>query len=79
MTAFGNDPDGNGGTLLRFWEQGGRAGDLTVTLPHGLKATQAEPVNLRGEPLGKALPIVDGTFTFPLPAFAPASFVLSSR
>lgn len=79
VTAFGNDPDGSAGTLLRVWEQGGRAGDLTVTLPHGLKATHAAPVNLRGEPTGKAMAIVDGTFTFPLPAFAPASFVLTDR
>ncbi|MGO9110886.1 MAG: hypothetical protein ACLP9L_16820 [Thermoguttaceae bacterium] len=79
VTAFGNDPDGNAGILLRIWEQNGRAGDLTVTLPHGLKATQAAAVNLRGEPMGKALAIVDGTFTFPLPAFAPASFLLTNR
>jgi hypothetical protein len=79
VTAFGNDPDGNAGPLLRVWEQSGRAGDLTLTLPQGLKATQAAPVNLRGEPLGKALGIVDGTFTIPLPASAPAGFVLTKR
>ena len=73
------DPDGNPGTLLRVWEQSGLSGDLAVTLPHGLKATQATPVNLRGEPAGKPLAIVGGTFEFRLPAFAPASFVLSSQ
>ncbi len=79
VTAFGDDPDGNPGTLLRVWEQGGVSGDLAVTLPHGLNATQARPVNLRGEPLGKPLAIEDGTFHFHLPAFAPASFVLTNR
>ena len=79
VTAFGDDPDGNAGILLRVWEQGGRAGDLTVSLPHGLNATHAVPVNLRGEPVGDSLAIAAGTFTFPLPAFAPASFVLTNR
>ncbi len=39
VTAFGDDPDGNPGTLLRVWEQSGKSGELAVTLPHGLKAT----------------------------------------
>ena len=34
VTAFGNDADGNPGTLLRVWDQSGRSGDLAVTLPH---------------------------------------------
>ena len=49
VTAYGDDPEGNPGTLLRVWEQSGLSGNLVVTLPHGLKATRATPVNLRGE------------------------------
>ncbi len=79
VTAFGDDPEGNPGTLLRVWEQSGISGDLAITLPHGLKATQATPVNLRGEPMGKPLAIADGIFKFRLPAFAPASFILTHR
>jgi hypothetical protein len=76
VTAFGDDPDGNPGTLLRVWEQSGRSGEITVTLPAGLKATQATPVTLRGERLGKPVAVGSGTFKFQLPAFSPASFVL---
>ena len=77
VTAFGDDPDGNPGTLLRVWEQTGKSGDLVVTLPDGLKATQATPVNLRGERTGTSIPIKDGKLNFDLPAFAPASFILT--
>ena len=76
VTAFGEDPDGNSGILLRLWEQGGASGPLTVTWPSGLKATKAQPVNLRGEKTGEPIPITDGILTFSLPAYAPASFIL---
>jgi alpha-mannosidase len=77
ITAFGPNPDGTG-TILRVWEQGGVTGELTVTLPAGLTAKQARPVTLRGEPLPDhvAIPIATGQFSFPLHAYAPASFVL---
>ncbi|MBP7950859.1 MAG: hypothetical protein KA004_14500 [Verrucomicrobiales bacterium] len=73
LTAFGPNPDG-AGTILRVWEQGGLAGDLTITLPPGFSG--ATPVTLRGEPLGKRLPLQDRRFTVPLGRYAPASFVL---
>ena len=76
VTAFCPNPDG-AGTVLRVWEQAGKAGDITVTLPKGLKATSAQPVNLRGEPIGEPIAIKDGTFSFDLGAWAPKSFVLS--
>jgi len=76
VTAFGEDPDGNSGTVLRLWEQGGAGGPLAVTLPAGLKAVKAQPVNLRGEKAGQPVPIQDGRLTFTLPAYAPASFIL---
>ena len=61
-------------TLLRVWEQAGTAGPLTVS---GLRATSATPVNLRGEPAGDAIPVVDGRLRFSLGAYAPATFRLS--
>ncbi len=76
VTAFGTDPDGNPGTLLRLWEQGGVSGEITVTLPEGMKVSSAQPVNLRGETTGKPLVIRDGKLAFPLKGYAPASFIL---
>ena len=76
VTAFGQNPDG-AGTLLRLWEQGGTSGPLTVTLPAGLKATQAQPVNLRGEKTGRPIQVADGKLAFDLKAYAPASFLLN--
>ncbi len=77
VTAFGADPDGmQTGTLLRVWEQSGVSGPLTVTLPVGLKATTATPLNLRGEKSGPAVDIPNGTITFDLGIYAPASFIL---
>jgi alpha-mannosidase len=78
LTAFGADPDGvNQGTLVRVWDQSGATGPLTVTLPAGLAATTAAPVNLRGERDGEPLPIKDHAFTIGLHAYAPASFILN--
>ena len=76
VTAFGADPYGNPGTLLRIWDQSGVPGYVAVTLPDGLRASVAQPVNLRGEKFGEALKIEGGKFTFPLGAYAPASFLL---
>jgi alpha-mannosidase len=76
VTAFGIDPDGNPGTLLRVWEQAGNGGELLVTLPKGMNASKATPVNLRGEKTGESITINDGTFKLNLGAYAPASFVL---
>ncbi|WP_083488821.1 hypothetical protein [Pedobacter borealis] len=76
VSAFGEDPDGNKGTLLRLWEQAGNSGAVTVTLPKGSNYTKASPVNLRGEIIGKQLPVVKGTLKFFLNQYAPASFVL---
>jgi alpha-mannosidase len=75
VTAFGENPDGTG-TLLRVWEQSGVSGNLTLTLPSGFKATRAIPVDLRGEKTGASLEINDGKLTFPLKAYAPASFLV---
>jgi len=73
LTAFGANPDGKD-TVLRVWEQAGVTADLTITLPGGFAS--ATPVNLRGEETGAPLPVNDRSFTIPLKAYAPASFLL---
>lgn len=78
VTAFVANPDG-AGTLLRLWETAGQSGPRTVNLPSGMKASRAQPVDLRGRPSGEAIPIQSGSFRFPLGAFAPASFNLDAR
>jgi len=76
VTAFGEDPNGHAGTLLRLWEMAGTSGNLIVTLPEGVKATKASPVDLRGEKTGEAMEIKDGRIALPLKAWVPASFLL---
>ena len=75
VTAFGENPDGNG-TVLRLWEQSGISGGVTVTFPSGAKYTTATPVNLRGENGGNAISIKDGKMSFTTKAYAPTSFIL---
>jgi alpha-mannosidase len=73
VTAFGPNPDGDG-TVLRVWEQGGASGPVAVVLPG--KFASATPVNLRGEKTGPPNPIAEGRLSFPVRAYAPASFIL---
>ncbi len=75
VTAFGPNPDGPG-TVLRLWEHAGVQGPCEVRLPAGLDVKEVQPGNLRGEPMGKPLPLEKGTFTANMTAFAPASFVI---
>jgi len=75
VTAFGPNPDGDG-IVLRLWEQGGKSGNLEVTLPVGAKFTMATPVSLRGEKIGEPIPISEGKLSFDLHAYAPVSFIL---
>lgn len=77
ITAFGDDPDENEGTLIRVWEQAGVSGDLTIILPEGMKVKKATPVNLRGEKTGEPIDIMGGTIRFDLKAYAPCSFILN--
>ena len=76
VTAFCPNPDGNG-IVLRVWEQAGVSGEITVTLPQGMKADAAQPVNLRGEIAGEPIAVKNGSFSFALGAWAPKSFILS--
>ena len=73
VTAFGKNPDGRG-VVLRVWDQTGDSGDLTVMVLGNF--TTATPINLRGEDPGTPLPVRDGKLTFPLKAYAPASFLM---
>jgi len=66
LTAFGPNPDGQG-TLLRVWEDAGQSGPLTITLPEQMQPGDAQPVDLRGRPLGQPLRVVD-----------PASFLVQA-
>ena len=77
VTAFCPNPDGDG-TVLRVWEQVGTGGEITVTLPQGMKAAAAQPVNLRGEIAGRPIAIKNGRFSFALCAWAPKSFIISN-
>ena len=76
VTAFCPNPDG-AGTVLRVWEQACKGGDITVTLPQGMKAATEQPVNLRGEIAGEPIAIKNDCFTFALGAWGPKSFILS--
>jgi alpha-mannosidase len=76
VTAFGEDPDGHPGKLLRVWDQSGESGELTVTLPEGSRFTTATSVDLRGEHPGEKLAIREGKLVFSLRGWSPASFIL---
>lgn len=75
LTAFGKNPDGTG-IILRLWEQAGVDGLCTVTLPKGYHCSSVQPVDLRGQKKGYSIPVRNGSFSFELGAFAPASFIL---
>jgi alpha-mannosidase len=78
VTAFGTNPDGPG-TLLRLWEEAGQSGTVKISLPEGMKARQAQPVDLRGRPVGQPIPVRNGTLKVQVDAFAPASFLLAPQ
>lgn len=75
VTAFGPNPDG-AGLVLRLWEYAGKPVECIVHLPQNLKATRAQPVDLRGRAISPVVPIRNGAFTARLERFAPSSFVL---
>lgn len=75
VTFFGKNRDGEG-DVIRLWEQNGKAGACTVSLPLNSKYKLAQPCNLRGEKIGKEIPIRNNTFEVKLNANQPASFIL---
>ncbi len=78
VTAFGPNPDGEG-TLLRLWEYAGKSGACLVRLPEGLSARAAQPIDLRGRPMGQPIRITGGKFAVPLKAYAPYSVRLDKE
>lgn len=76
VTAFGEDPDGNKGTLLRVWEQTGVSGEVNIDLPNEMRVKFATPVNLRGVITGKKLAVAQNKLTVRLKAYEPMSFLL---
>lgn len=76
ITAFGADPDGNEGTLLRVWEQAGKTGEVEIILPKGMQVTTMTPVNLRGEINGEKRMVNNGRIKTTIKSFEPISFIL---
>lgn len=75
VTAFGPNPNGPG-TLLRLWELAGYGGRCRVQLPVSLRSGLAQPVDLRGQPLGEPRSIRKGVLDLTVEPFAPVSMVL---
>ena len=73
VSAFGPNPDGDG-YILRLWENAGKSGVCTITLPEGLTAKTVQPVDLRGRPRGEPIAIKRGSSKADLNAYAPATF-----
>lgn len=76
VTAFGDNPDGNKGTLLRLWDQTGISGRVIVSLPKGSNYKIAKMVDLRGEPLNQQIAVHDKKIVVNIKAYAPVSLVL---
>ena len=65
------------GMLLRLWEQAGKEGRCTITLPEGSKFTRAYYCNLRNELFEEeGIPISNHTFEVDIRANQPVSFIL---
>lgn len=77
VSDFGLNPDGPG-HVLRVWEGAGQSGRFTVQLPPNFAATEAQPVDLRGRPIGPPIAVRDGRFASSVAAFAPAGFRLQT-
>ena len=75
VTAFGKNPYGNG-LILRLWEQAGKSGRCTVSLPEGMEGKIVIPVNLRGEVAGNPFKIKDNKISLDINRFKPYSFVI---
>ncbi|MBS0028031.1 hypothetical protein ACTJJ0_06800 [Chitinophaga sp. 22321] len=75
ITAFGENPDGNG-TILRLWEQAGISGIRKVTFNDQKKIKSVVPIDLRGNKTGAAIAVKNGSFDFQLGKYSPASFQL---
>jgi hypothetical protein len=76
LTAFKTLSD-QSGMLLRLWEQAGKEGSCTITLPVGSEFKTAYPCNLRDEITGEGgIPISNQSFEIDIQANQPVSFIL---
>ena len=79
ITALGSDPD-SGNLTLRVWEmagQGANAPPVTVQLPKSLSAQSVQPCDLRGRPIGDAIPVVNGAFKIDVKPYSPVSLLIN--
>lgn len=75
VTSFGIDPHTEK-LMLRLWEQAGKDGPCTITLPEGLNVSSAQPCDLRGRPLGNPIPVDDGCLEVEIRHNAPLNLEL---
>ena len=75
VTAFGKNRDGEG-DLIRLWEQNGVNTKCVVSLPKVSTYKIAQPCNLRGEKIGKAIPVINHSFNTELNGYQPATYIL---
>jgi hypothetical protein len=75
ITAFGKNPDGDG-SLLRLWEQAGKAGMCQIILPGQNSFRAAQLCDLRGKAIGAEFNIKDGKIDVDINPYAPVSILL---
>ena len=68
--------DNKEGLSIRLWELAGKSGPFQLHLPSGMKASMAQPVDLRGSQCGEPMHIVNGTVTIQAQAFAPSACLI---
>lgn len=78
ITAFGANPEGEG-RILRLWEQAGNGGIIKVRLPDNAHVKAVQPVDLLGSLSGQKILVKNGSFSFNLKKYGPASFLLLDK
>jgi len=78
VTAFGPNPDGEG-AILRLWEQAGDAAPCKIRLPKGMKVSSVQPCDLRGQAMGRPIPVERGSFEVPMTPFAPVTVIVRMK
>ena len=78
VTSFGKDLD-SGALMLRMWEMAGQGADappVTVQLPETLSVKSVQPCDLRGRPLGEAIPVKNRAFKIEVKPYTPVSVII---
>jgi glycosyl hydrolase family 38 len=75
VTSFGIDPHTEK-LMLRLWEQAGKDGPCTITLPEGLNVSAAQPCDLRGRVNGDRIAVDDGVLQVDIRHNAPLNLEL---